>query len=184
VSKSWKPDRRTDSSTESSTEQEIIMTQQVRPIPEGFHTITPHLVCCGAADALTFYAQAFGAVETMRLPAPGGKLMHAQMRIGDSNFMLADAFPESGCVDPRALNNTPVYIHLYVDDVDAVWTRAVEAGAKPLMPVTDMFWGDRYGQVEDPFGHRWSMATHKRDLTPEQMQEEMQKSMGCGGEQQ
>jgi uncharacterized glyoxalase superfamily protein PhnB len=112
--------------------------------------------------------------------------MHAQMRIGDSIFMLADAFPESNCVDPRALNNTPVYIHLYVDDVDAVWTRAVEAGAKPLMPVTDMFWGDRYGQIEDPFGHRWSIATHKRDMTPEQMRDEMMKSMDqtCAGAQQ
>jgi uncharacterized glyoxalase superfamily protein PhnB len=184
VSKSRKPDRRTDSSTEPFTEQETIMTQQVRPIPEGFHTITPHLVCSGAAEALTFYKQAFGAVENSRMPGPDGKIMHAQMRIGDSLLMLADDFPDYGCVGPNALKNTPVYIHLYVEDVDAVYARAVEAGAKPIMPVSDMFWGDRYGQIEDPFGHRWSIATHKRDLTPEQIQEEMEKSpMGqdCAG---
>lgn len=164
------------------------MTQQVRPIPEGFHTITPHLVCSGAADALTFYKQAFGAVETSRMPGPDGKIMHAQMRIGDSLFMLADDFPDYGSVGPLALKNTPVYIHLYVEDVDALYAQAVEAGAKPIMQVADMFWGDRYGQLEDPFGHRWSIATHKRDMTPEQMREEMQKSMamgqGCEGAQQ
>jgi uncharacterized glyoxalase superfamily protein PhnB len=187
-------DRRTDSGTgtteaaDHSPEQENIMTQQVRPIPEGFHTITPHLVCSGAADALAFYSQAFGAVETSRMPGPNGKIMHAQMRIGDSFFMLADDFPDYGCVGPLALKNTPVYIHLYVEDVDALYAQAVEAGAKPIMQVADMFWGDRYGQLEDPFGHRWSIATHKRDMTPEQMREEMQKSMamgqGCEGAQQ
>jgi uncharacterized glyoxalase superfamily protein PhnB len=171
-----------------SPEQENIMTQQVRPIPEGFHTITPHLVCSGAADALAFYSQAFGAVETSRMPGPNGKIMHAQMRIGDSVFMLADDFPDYGSVGPLALKNTPVYIHLYVEDVDTLYAQAVEAGAKPIMRVADMFWGDRYGQLEDPFGHRWSIATHKRDMTPEQMREEMQKSMamgqGCEGAQQ
>jgi uncharacterized glyoxalase superfamily protein PhnB len=182
VSKPWKPDRRKDSSTDPFTEQEIIMTQQVRPIPEGFHTLTPHLVCSGAADALTFYTKAFGAVETSRMPGPGGKIMHAQMRIGDSIFMLADDFPDFGSVGPAALKNTPVYLHLYVEDVDAAFARAIEAGGKPIMPVADMFWGDRYGQLEDPFGHRWSIATHKRDMTPEQMREEMGKSMGQGCE--
>jgi PhnB protein len=180
VSKPWKPDRRTDSSTDPFTEQEIIMTQQVRPIPEGFHTLTPHLICSGAADALTFYTKAFGAVETSRMPGPNGKLMHAQMRVGDSVFMLADDFPDYGSVGPSALKNTPVYLHLYVEDVDAAFARAVEAGAKPIMPVSDMFWGDRYGQLEDPFGHRWSIATHKRDMTPEQMRAEMEQSMGQG----
>jgi len=164
------------------------MTQQVRPIPEGFHTITPHLVCSGAADALAFYTRAFGAVETSRMPGPDGRIMHAQMRIGDSFFMLADDFPDYGCVGPLALKNTPVYIHLYVEDVDALYAQAVAAGAKPIMQVADMFWGDRYGQLEDPFGHRWSIATHKRDMTPEQMREEMQKSramgQGCEGAQQ
>jgi uncharacterized glyoxalase superfamily protein PhnB len=159
------------------------MTQQVRPIPEGFHTITPHLVCSGATDALAFYTRAFGAVETSRMPGPDGKIMHAQMRIGDSFFMLADDFPDYGCVGPLALKNTPVYIHLYVEDVDALYAQAVAAGAKPIMQVADMFWGDRYGQLEDPFGHRWSIATHKRDMTPEQMRAEMEKSMSenCAG---
>ena len=160
------------------------MTQQaaVRPIPEGFHTITPHLVCGGAADALTFYAQAFGAQELSRMPGPGGRIMHAQIRIGDSLLMLADEFPDFGSVGPLALKNTPVYLHLYVEDVDAAYTRAVEAGAKALMPPADMFWGDRYGQVEDPFGHRWSIATHKRDMTPQQMMDEMERSMGQSGQ--
>jgi uncharacterized glyoxalase superfamily protein PhnB len=186
VSKPRKPDRRTDSSTDIFIEQETIMTQSVRPIPEGFHTITPHLVCSGAADALTFYKQAFGAVEIGRMPGPNGKIMHAQMRIGDSIFMLADDFPDYGCVGPLALKNTPVYIHLYVEDADAAFARAVEAGARATMPMADMFWGDRYGQLEDPFGHRWAIATRKRDLTPEQMREAMEKSMDqtCAGAQQ
>jgi len=163
------------------------MQEPVRAIPEGFHTVTPHLVCAGAADALEFYKKAFGAVETGRMPGPGGKLMHAQMRIGDSPIMLADAFPDWGSNGPLALKGTPVVIHLYVNDADAVWQQAVDAGAKPLMPMADMFWGDRYGQVEDPFGHRWSIASHKRDMTPEQMQAEMQKAMqqsqGCADQQ-
>lgn len=160
------------------------MTQQAeaRPIPEGFHTITPHLVCDGAADALTFYAQAFGAQEVSRLPGPDGRIMHAQVRIGDSLLMLADDFPEYGSVGARALKNTPVYLHLYVEDADAAYARALEAGAKTLMPPADMFWGDRYGQVEDPFGHRWSIATHKRDMTPQQMKEEMEQVMSRMGQ--
>ena len=154
------------------------MTQQVRPIPEGFHTLTPHLVCSGAADALTFYTKAFGAVETSRMPGPGGKIMHAQMRIGDSIFMLADDFPDFGSVGPAALKNTPVYLHLYVEDVDAAFARAIEAGGKPIMPVADMFWGDRYGKLEDPFGHHWSVATQLRKLTPEEIRENMMKMGG------
>jgi uncharacterized glyoxalase superfamily protein PhnB len=162
------------------------MQEQVHPIPEGFHTVTPHLVCAGAAEALEFYKQAFGAVEIGRMPMPDGKLAHAEMRIGDSRIMLADAFPDYGSKGPLTLKGTPVFIHLYVNDADAVWEQAVAAGAKPVMPLSDMFWGDRYGQVEDPFGHRWSIATHKRDVSPEQMQEDMQKMMSqsCGGEQQ
>ena len=163
------------------------MQGQVRAIPEGFHTITPHLVCAGAGEAIEFYKKAFGATEIGRMPGPGGKLMHAEVRIGDSRLMLADAFPDWGSNGPQALKGTPVFIHLYVNDADAVWQQAVDAGAKPIMPMADMFWGDRYGQVEDPFGHRWSIATHKRDMTPQQMQEEMQKSMqqgqGCGEQQ-
>jgi PhnB protein len=167
------------------------MQEQVRAIPEGFHTVTPHLVCAGAADALEFYKKAFGATEIGRMPGPGGKIMHAEIRIGDSRVMLADAFPDWGSNGPLALKGTPVFIHLYVNDADAAWQQAVDAGAKPIMPLADMFWGDRYGQVEDPFGHRWSIATHKHDMTPEQMQEAMQQAMqqsqGCsdqGGAQQ
>jgi uncharacterized glyoxalase superfamily protein PhnB len=161
------------------------MSQQVRPVPEGFHTVTPHIVIMGegAAAALQYYAKAFGAVEISRMPGPGGKLMHAQMRIGDSIIMLADYFPEFGSfpVDAKA---SPVFIHLYVNDVDAVFQQAIAAGATPLLQPADMFWGDRYAMLADPFGHRWSVATHKRDMTPQEMQEAMQKmdmAHGCPG---
>ncbi|MBS0446558.1 MAG: VOC family protein [Proteobacteria bacterium] len=147
------------------------MTTPVKPIPEGMHTITPHLICAGAADAIEFYKKAFGAVELSRLPAPNGKLMHGSVRIGDSTVMLVDEMPEHGALGPKALKGSPVTIHLYVPDVDASIAQAAAAGAKVTMPATDMFWGDRYGQVEDPFGHRWSIATHQRDLTPEQIQQ-------------
>lgn len=148
---------------------------QVKKIPEGMHSITPHLVCAGAAQAIEFYKKAFGAVELMRMPGPEGKLMHASVRIGDSVLMLVDEFPEFGSVGPKALKGSPVTIHLYVEDADAQAAQAVAAGARLLMPVSEMFWGDRYGQLEDPFGHRWSLATHVRDLTPEQMAEAMRK---------
>jgi len=148
---------------------------QVKPIPEGMHTVTPHLVCAGASDAIAFYTRAFGAVETSRLPGPGGKLMHASIRIGDSIVMLTDEFPDWNSFGPKALKGTSVTIHLYVDDADAVAARAVAAGAKIVMPMEDMFWGDRYGIVEDPFGHRWSIATPLRDVTPAEMQEAMKK---------
>lgn len=144
--------------------------QNVKPIPEGMHTITPHLVCNGAADAIEFYQKAFGAVELARLPGEVGKLMHAMIRIGDSAIMLVDEFPDWGMLGPKALNGSPVTIHLYVEDVDATVERAVAAGAKITMPVEDMFWGDRYGRIEDPFGHHWSIATHIRDVSPEEIQ--------------
>jgi len=151
-------------------------TQSVNPIPAGMHTVTPHLVCAGAGAAIDFYKKAFGAAETARIPGPGGKLIHASIRIGDSTVMLVDEMPEWGSLGPKALKGTPVVIHLYVDDVDAFTARAVAAGAKVTMPVADMFWGDRYGQIEDPFGHRWSVATHVRDVSPADMQQAMQKS--------
>lgn len=147
----------------------------VKPIPDGMHALTPHIVCAGAADAIDFYRKAFNAVETARIPGPGGKLMHAAVRIGDSVLMLVDENPEWGIVGPRTLKGSPVTIHLYVDDADATVAQAVAAGAKVTMPVADMFWGDRYGQLEDPFGHRWSVATHTRDLSPEEMREGMAK---------
>jgi uncharacterized glyoxalase superfamily protein PhnB len=153
----------------------------VKPIPEGMHTITPHLVCDGAADAIEFYKKAFNAVEASRMPGPGGKIMHAEMTIGDSHIMLVDEFPDMGGFGPKHFKGTPVTLHLYVEDVDATFAQAVKAGGTAKMPPADMFWGDRYGQIVDPFGHSWSIATHKRDMTPEQMQEEMMRTMPeCG----
>ena len=151
---------------------------KVKAIPDGMHTVTPHLVCAGAADAIEFYKEAFGAVEEGRLPGPNGKLMHAMIRIGDSAVMLVDEMPEWCAHGPKALKGSPVTIHLYVDDVDAFAARAVKAGAKITMPVADMFWGDRYGKLEDPFGHHWSVATHLRDVSSQEMQQAMQKMSG------
>ncbi len=141
----------------------------VRPVPDGFRTITPYLVCAGAAAALEFYTRAFGAVETLRLQAPDGRLIHAACRIGDSMLMLNDEFPEMGALGPKARQGTPVTLHLFVPDVDAAFARAVAAGATVVVPVQDMFWGDRYGLIEDPFGHRWSLATRRRDLSSEEL---------------
>jgi len=146
---------------------------RVKPIPEGMHSLTPHLVCDGAAAAIDFYQRAFGAVEEFRLPAPGGRLMHAQVRIGDSALMLVDEFPDMSVVGPAKLKGTPVTIHLFVPDVDATVARAVAAGATVRMPATDMFWGDRYAQLNDPFGHSWSVATHQRDLSPDEIMKGM-----------
>lgn len=150
-------------------------TPAVKPIPEGMHSLTPHLICAGAASAIEFYKKAFNAVEQVRLPGPEGKLMHASLKIGDSTLMLVDEMTDCGAFSPKSLKGSPVTIHLYVEDVDATVAQAVAAGAKVTMPVDDMFWGDRYGQIEDPFGHRWSVATHKHDATPEEMQEAMRK---------
>lgn len=147
---------------------------KVKAIPEGMHSVTPHLICAGAAQAIDFYKKAFGAEEGGRLPGPDGKLMHAMIRIGGSAVMLVDEMPEWGALGPKALKGSPVTIHLYVEDADAFVARAVKAGAKVTMPLADQFWGDRYGKLEDPFGHHWSVATHVRDVSPE----EMQKAMG------
>jgi uncharacterized glyoxalase superfamily protein PhnB len=144
-----------------------------KAIPDGMHTVTPHLICANASAAIEFYKKAFNASETSRLPGPGGRLMHASLRIGDSTVMLVDEMPEHGALGPKSLKGSPVAIHLYVEDADATAAQAVAAGAKAIMPVTDMFWGDRYGQLEDPFGHRWSIATHVRDVTPVEMQQVM-----------
>jgi len=145
-----------------------------KAIPDGMHTVTPHLVCAGAAAAIEFYKKAFGATETARIPGPNGKLMHASVRIGDSTVMLVDEMPEHGALGPKSLKGSCVSLHLYVDDADAFAARAVKAGATLKMPVNEMFWGDRFGQVEDPFGHRWSIATHVRDVDPAEMQKAMQ----------
>lgn len=148
----------------------------VKPIPDGMHSLTPHLVCAGAAEAIEFYKAAFGAVEEMRMPGPDGKLMHAMVRIGDSPLMLVDEMPDWGALGPKALKGSPVTIHLQVADADATVARAVQAGAKITMPVDDAFWGDRYGRIEDPFGHHWSVATHVRDMTYEEIRQAMAKT--------
>jgi PhnB protein len=153
---------------------------QVKPVPEGMHTVTPHLTCAGGVAAIDFYIKAFDAIELSRLPGPGGKLMHGSIKIGDSVVMLSDEFLEMGGRGPKTLQGTPVTIHLYVSDVDSFAAKAVAAGARITMPIQDMFWGDRYGQLEDPFGHRWSVATHVRDVTPEEIRQAMAKMANPG----
>jgi uncharacterized glyoxalase superfamily protein PhnB len=148
---------------------------KVKPIPDGMHSVTPHLICAGAADAIEFYKKAFNAVEEGRLAGPQGRLMHAMIRIEGSAVMLVDEMPEWGALGPKSLKGSPVTIHLYVEHVDAFVKRAVDAGAKITMPLDDMFWGDRYCKLEDPFGHHWSVATHIRDVSPEEMRKAMQK---------
>ena len=155
----------------TATTSPLSANPSVTPIPQGFHTVTPFLVCAGAADAIEFYKKAFGAVELLRVPTPNGKLLHASVQIGDSIVMLNDEFPEMGSLGPKARSGSSVAIHLFVADADASFARAVGAGATVKMPLQDMFWGDRYGQLEDPFGHSWSIATHQRDLTHEQIRE-------------
>ena len=142
---------------------------KVKAIPDGMHSLTPHLVCRDAAAAIDFYGRAFGAIERFRLPAPNGKIVHACVQIGDSQLFLVDEMPEHGALGPQALKGSPVTIHLQVQDADAVFARAVQGGATVGMPLADMFWGDRYGQVVDPFGHHWSIATHVRDVRPDEM---------------
>jgi PhnB protein len=141
----------------------------VRPIPKNFRTVTPHLTVEGAADAIKFYKKAFGAKELSRMASPDGRLMHAMIMIGNSVVMLNDAYPEWGGKGPKALGGTPIAVHLYVEDADKAFKKAVKAGATVAMPIADMFWGDRYGLLVDPFGHRWALATHKKDMTPAQI---------------
>ncbi|HET9650764.1 MAG TPA: VOC family protein [Usitatibacter sp.] len=145
------------------------------PIPKGFTTVTPHLACEGAAEAIEFYKRAFGAEEVTRLPGPNGTVMHGEIRIGGSVIMLGEACPERGVLGPKALKGSPVSLMLYVDDADATAARAQKAGAKITQPVAEMFWGDRYGTLEDPFGHRWGVATHVRDVSEAEMAEAMRK---------
>lgn len=142
-------------------------------------TVTPHLCCAGAGEALEFYLKAFGATELCRVPGTDGKLLHAAIGIGDSQVFLVDEFPDFGALGPKSRGGTAVTIHLQVEDADALFARATEAGAKVVMPMSDAFWGDRYGLVEDPFGHRWSIATHIRDVSPEELAQAAK--TGCGG---
>jgi PhnB protein len=141
----------------------------VKPIPDGYHAVTPYLSVAGAAAAIDWYKKVFAAREVMRMPGPDGKVGHAEIEIGGSKIMLADEFPQMNSRGPKSIGGTPVQIHLYVTDVDAVFAQAVAAGAKVLRPVADQFYGDRAGGFEDPFGHLWHVATHKEDLTPEEI---------------
>ena len=147
------------------------MTAAVKPIPEGHHTVTPYRILSGASDAIAFYEKALGAEEVMRLADPGGKVHHAEISIGDSRIMLADEHPELQALSPKTIGGSPVSIHLYVTDVDAAVQRAVAAGAKLVRPVADQFYGDRVGGIEDPFGYRWFIATHKEDLTMDEIRQ-------------
>lgn len=149
------------------------------PIPPGMHSVTPHIVCAKAADAMEFYKQAFNARELMKLEGPDGKLMHGAIQIGDSVVMLADEYPEWNSLGPNALKGTTVTLALYVEDADRQFAQAVAAGCSAYMPLADMFWGDRYGIVKDPYGHLWSIATHIRDVSQEEI--EAAASKGCPG---
>jgi PhnB protein len=149
----------------------------VKPIPEGYPQVTPYLHVSGAAAAIEFYQSVLGAQERMRMPAPEGKLGHAELQLGESIIMLADEFPDMDVRGPRTVGGTPVTLHVYVDDVDAVFDAALAAGAISLRPVENQFYGDRTGQFEDPFGHRWSVATHVEDVPPEEMEKRMAEAM-------
>ncbi|MAG58454.1 MAG: glyoxalase [Planctomycetes bacterium] len=156
----------------------------VKPIPEGFHTLTPHIVIKGAAEALEFYTKAFNAEVSLCMPGPGGTVMHAEMKIGDSHVMIADEFPGHSVSSPKTVGGTTFSLALYTEDCDAAYAQAVEAGATAEMPPTDMFWGDRYSKVMDPWGHSWEISTHKEDLSPEEIGERAAQffaSMGDGG---
>lgn len=158
------------------------MPTSVKPIPEGYHSVTPYLVVSDAARALDFYAKAFGAKEKVRMPGPGGRIMHAEFQIGDSMLMLAEEGGPNKSAE--SYGGSPVSIFLYVEDVDSVFNRAVQAGAKADMPPQDMFWGDRFGKLTDPFGHYWALATHIEDVAPQDMkrrQDEFFAQMAKGG---
>jgi PhnB protein len=165
-----------------NTRSAIMSKAKVKPIPDGTHSLTAHIVCANAYDAMDFYKKAFGAVEEMRMAGPDGKLMHGCVRIGDSQLMLTEENPSWGALGPKALKGSPITIHLTVANVDATVAQAVAAGAKIAMPVEDAFWGDRYGQLQDPFGHRWSVATHIRDMSTEEIQAAMGEAMAKMGE--
>lgn len=142
--------------------------------PKGFSSVTPHLVIKDCANAIDFYKKALGAQEIYQSRMPDGKIMHAMIQIGNSIIMLADEFPAMGAVGPNTLGGTSTTLHIYTDDADKLFNQAVSVGATPVMPIADMFWGDRYGQIKDPYGHSWAIATHIRDVSPEEMEKAMQ----------
>jgi PhnB protein len=150
----------------------------VKPVPEGFHSVTPYLFVRSAASAIDFYKNIFGATEIMRMPGANGKIMHAELRIGDSIVMLADENPQTGVMSPQTIGGFSVGMHLYVENVDQVIQKAVESGAKLLRPIKNQFYGDRSGSILDPFGHMWSVATHVEDVSPEEMRKRMTAAVG------
>ena len=151
----------------------------VKPIPDGYHSVTPYLICDGAADAIEYYKKAFGATELFRMDHEG-KVGHAELKIGDSPIMLADEYPQMGYRSPKSLGGTAVSIMIYVEDVDTVYQRALDAGATEVKPLQDQFYGDRSGTLTDPFGHVWTVATHKEDVTMEEMNRRMAAAHGAG----
>ena len=153
------------------------MPTQAKPIPQGYHSVTPYLTLNDAARALDFYKRAFAAKEVMRMDGPDGKIGHAEIKIGDSIIMLGDEMPGAGNRSPQSLGGTTGGIFLYVENADAVFNQAVSAGAQVEAPLADMFWGDRYGRLKDPFGHSWSVATHKEDVAPAEMSKRMQEAV-------
>jgi PhnB protein len=152
---------------------------KAKPVPDGHHTVTPYLAIRDAAKAIEFYKNAFGAEELFRMPGADGKIMHAEILIGDSPLMISEEMPDYGVKSPQALGGTPVNIFLYVENVDKVFDQAVKAGATVTTPVADQFWGDRYGKLADPFGHEWSVATHIEDVAPDEMAKRAAKAMGA-----
>jgi len=152
------------------------MPTQTKPIPQGYHSVTPYLTLKDAARAIDFYKRAFGAQEVTRMEGPNGKIGHAEIKIGDSMIMLADEMPGAGNRSPQSLGGTTAGVFLYVDNVDAVFNKAVAAGAQAEAQPADMFWGDRYGRLKDPFGHSWSVATHKEDVAPAEMAKRMKEA--------
>lgn len=145
------------------------MSNPVKPIPEGYHSITPNLVCRDAARAIDFYKSVFGAIEISRMPGPNGTIMHAELKIGDSKFFVNDTMSKTPFPGPEPGVTNLMYIHLYVPDADTIFNRAVTGGARVDMPLQDMFWGDRYGKITDPFGQQWGIATRKEEVAPEEM---------------
>jgi PhnB protein len=149
----------------------------VKPVPDGYHTLTPFLTVRDAVRAIEFYKQAFGAEERGVMKGPDGKVMHAELKIGDSIIMLSDEFPDYGALSPQSIGGSAMGLHIYLDGVDAAFERAVKAGAEVEMPVMDQFWGDRYGKLKDPFGHKWSIGTHVKDLSMDDMKKGMDEAM-------
>ncbi|CAM5268825.1 VOC family protein [Streptomyces tanashiensis] len=153
----------------------------VKPIPEGYPRVTPYLCVDGAAAAIDFYVSVLGATERMRMPAPDGTIGHAELELGNALIMLADEFPDMNFRSPKAVGGTPVTLHVYVEDVDAVFAEVLSRGAKELSPVKNEFYGDPHGQLEDPFGHRWNLATHVEDVSPEEMEKRAAEAMRSAG---